>query len=388
MRTVELGELVRPAPKRIAGDVVYPVLSMTMRDGLVHQASKFKKTVAGKDLSAYRVVERGQLVVGFPIDEAVLAFQRIVHEGIVSPAYGVWDIVDESSVDRDYLERYLRSSRAISFYKSKLRGSTARRRSLPGPVFKSMPISLPEFPEQRRIADILDRADALHAKRREAIAHLDTLAQSIFHEMFGGRTASATVEGIAASEKSSIRTGPFGSQLLHDEFVDSGVAVLGLDNVVGNEFRWGQRRYITAEKYKQLERYTVHSGDVLISIMGTTGRCVVVPSGVPQAINTKHICAITVDQTKVLPSFLRGAFLWHPESRIHLLRQAKGAIMSGLNMGIIKSMPLPLPPLREQHEFVSRVESIDSLRDCLRIAQETDERLFVSLQERAFKGEL
>lgn len=249
-------------------------------------------------------------------------------------------------------------------------------------------IDPPPLSEQRRIAGILDHADALRAKRRQVLAHLDGLTQSIFQDMFGGLPASATVEELAAEAKGSIRTGPFGSQLLHSEFVGEGVAVLGLDNVVGNEFRWAERRFITEEKYSKLERYTVNAGDVLVSIMGTTGRCVVVPDDIPTAINTKHICAITVDRSRILPEFLRAAFLWHPESRAHLHRQAKGSIMSGLNMGIVKGMPVPVPGLQAQEEFACRGLAIASLRARTLVAATADDELFASLQARAFRGEL
>jgi len=186
----------------------------------------------------------------------------------------------------------------------------------------------------------------------------------------------------------NIRTGPFGSQLLHGEFVDEGVAVLGLDNVVQNEFSWVGKRFITHEKYEKLRRYTVSPGDVLISIMGTTGRCVIVPEDIGPAINTKHMCAITVDRERVDPEFLRASFLWHPESRAHLLRQTKGSIMDGLNMGIIKSMPVPLPTLSRQREFARRIAQVGVQRTCVRRVSDAEDALFRSLQSRAFRGEL
>ena len=130
-------------------------------------------------------------------------------------------------------------------------------------------IPIPSLPEQRQIAAILDKADALRAKRRAALAQLDTLTQSIFLDMFGDPAVNGwcmtTIDGVAAETDGAIRTGPFGSQLLHSEFTEEGIAVLGIDNAVENEFRWGRRRFINEGKYRQLSRYTVHAGDVLIT---------------------------------------------------------------------------------------------------------------------------
>lgn len=245
-------------------------------------------------------------------------------------------------------------------------------------------LNLPTLCEQRRIAAILDHADALRAKRSQVRALLDTLTQSVFEEMFRHEPIAATVADVA----DDVRTGPFGSQLLHGEFVSEGIAVLGLDNVVGNDFRWREKRFITPAKYQRLRRYTVHPGDVLISIMGTTGRCVVVPEGIPTAINTKHICAITANHTRIDPTFLRAAFLWHRKSRAHLRQQTKGSIMDGLNMGIIKAMPIPVPALQLQRAFAERTQEIERVRSISEHARIVEDELFSSLQYRASLGEL
>jgi len=253
-------------------------------------------------------------------------------------------------------------------------------------------IPLPPLPEQRRIAAILDQADALRAKRREALVQLDSLTQSIFIELFGGQQSQdwpiETIADVAALHDGSIRTGPFGSQLLHSEFVAEGVAVLGIDNAVANEFRWGERRFINEAKYRELRRYTVRPGDVLITIMGTCGRCAVVPDGFPVAINTKHLCCITLNPVKCLPAFLHAFFLRHPMARSYLEQTSKGAIMSGLNMGLIKAMPISVPPLALQQTFATRIQAVESLKATHRAALAELDALFASLQHRAFAGQL
>ena len=273
----------------------------------------------------------------------------------------------------------------------KMRGAAGQRR-VPADFFASVPIPIPPLAEQKRIAGILDAVDALRTKRREALVQLDTLLQSTFLDMFGDPVKSGwtmvTVEALASRQNGAIRTGPFGSQLLHSEFVDKGIRVLGIDNAVANEFREGEPRFITAQKYEQLRRYTVRPRDVLITIMGTCGRCALVPDGIGTAINTKHLCCITLDHGKCLPEFMHAYFLEHPIARRYLQRNAKGAIMSGLNMRIIKALPIPEAPLDLQHRFAAIVRSIERQKAKQRAHLAELDTLFASLQSQAFRGEL
>ncbi|WP_349879875.1 restriction endonuclease subunit S [Micromonospora sp. HUAS YX12] len=296
---------------------------------------------------------------------------------------------NRSQLDARYLLHFLRRPAIRIAGERRMTGSAGQRR-VPVAFLASLSIPTPPLQEQRRIAEMLDRADELRAKRREALAHLDDLTQSIFLDMFATEASdewpAVTVADVAQQRKGSIRTGPFGSQLLHSEFVDDGVAVLGIDNAVSNEFRWDERRFISEEKYQQLERYTVHPGDVLITIMGTCGRCAVVPEDIPRAINTKHLCCITLDFTRCLPEFLHRYFLTHPAARRYLRQTAKGAIMAGLNMEIIKAMPLVLPPLALQQAFVKRLRGVERVKAAHRASLAELEALFASLQDRAFRG--
>ena len=198
-------------------------------------------------------------------------------------------------------------------------------------------------------------------------------------------------EFLAIFKRGAIRTGPFGSQLLHSEFVDEGIAVLGIDNAVTNEFRWDKLRFISPKKYEALSRYRVYPGDVIITIMGTCGRCAVIPDDIPLAINTKHLCCITVDQRQCLPEFLHSYFLYHPVAQEYLGRTAKGSIMTGLNMGLIKEMPLHLPTTEEQKRLTEAIAALRGTTNALAVNLEAKlaalTELKQSLHRKAFAGQ-
>lgn len=259
---------------------------------------------------------------------------------------------------------------------------------------RCLKLSFPLAPlrTQRQIAEVLDRAEALRGKRRTALVQLDILIEAIFLEMFGDSESRGwpepTVESLAAEIPNAIRTGPFGSQLLHSEFTDSGVAVLGIDNAVQNSFVWGRPRFITERKYLELARYTVRPSDVLITIMGTCGRCAVVPDDIPIAINTKHLCCITLDRSRCLPIYLHACLLLHPRVLHRLGVRERGAVMPGLNMQIIKELRIPLPPLSSQREFAARVAAVDKLKTRQSLSLVELEALFGALQHHAFTGKL
>lgn len=253
-------------------------------------------------------------------------------------------------------------------------------------------IPVPPIASQRRIADILDKADEIIRKRKEAIALTEQLLKSTFLDMFYRKNLEdcqiTTLEKIISKNKNSIRTGPFGSQLLHSEFVDQGIAVLGIDNAVNNYFTWGKQRFITEEKYKQLKRYTVNSRDVIITIMGTCGKCAIIPENIPIAINTKHLCCISLNEEKCLPEFLHSYFLIHPHSKHYLSKYTKGAIMDGLNMTIIKQMPIPLFSINLQKKYKNIFDQTNSTLEKYKTNLQESENLFNSLLQKAFKGEL
>ena len=248
-------------------------------------------------------------------------------------------------------------------------------------------VEIPLLPleQQIKIADILNGVSAMIAIRRQQLTELDTLVKARFVEMFVATDeASEWPYRTIADVSKDMRTGPFGSALHHDEFVDSGVFVLGIDNAVENRFSYNRMRYITEEKYQQLKRYTVYPGDVIITIMGTVGRSAVIPVDIPKAINTKHLACITPNAQEVNAQFLSCAFQVHPDVRMQLQQQSKGAIMEGLNLTIIKGLSFHIPPICLQNQFVEFYKQADKSKSLVQKALEEAQTLFDSLMQQYF----
>lgn len=355
-----------------------------------------KEYVSDAAATQMRLIPKGTLLVSFKLTLGRLAYagrDLFSNEAIAS----LHDI-DERRLSKRFLYWALT---AFDWDKAaegdeKVKGKTLNKAKL-----KLIPIPLPPLAEQQRIIAVLDEAfEGLARARAHAEANLqnarelfETHAASIFAAMNNGSSVTvSTVDELAKSIKGSIRTGPFGSQLLHSEFVNHGIAVLGIDNAVSNKFLWGKRRFITAEKYDQLKRYTVYPNDVLITIMGTCGRCAVVPDDIPVAINTKHLCCISLNQDKCLPEYLHRYFLFSPLSRAYLTSQASGSVMDGLNMGIIREMPVECPNLERQQAIVDAISDVENAARELHSKYESKlqdvDNLRQSLLERAFAGNL
>ncbi|MEI6040185.1 MAG: restriction endonuclease subunit S [Candidatus Berkelbacteria bacterium] len=251
-------------------------------------------------------------------------------------------------------------------------------------------IDIPELPieDQKRIVKLLDKAQEICQKRKKVIGLLDDYLKSVFLEMFGDGKNFETIklELLAKKLKGSMRSGPFGSDLRHSEFVDNGIAVIGIDNAVKNKFEWAQRRYITTEKYQKLKRYTIFPRDVIITIMATIGRSAVIPDDIPVAINTKHLAAITLDQSKANPYFI--AYSIHSDQRIkkQITSNSIGAIMPGLNLGIIKNLNIIQFPIELQNEFERFYKKIEVLKEKMLSQLEELETQFQVLVQESFKS--
>ena len=338
----------------------------------------------------YAIVDQGkELVAGYTNDESRLCRARLpvivfgdhtrcfkyVDFPFCMGADGVKVLRPKVEADVKYLYHYLRQVPLTE-------GGYDRHFK----YLKRTSVALPPLPEQRRIAEILDKADALRAKRRAALAQLDTLTQSIFLDMFGDPIANPRrfpvrpmIELVDSARPISygiLMPGPDQPEGIKYVRVvdmrDGGIELPGIrktTEAISNAFR----------------RSLLKPGDLLMSIRGHVGRFAVVPPELNGANITQDTARLAI--TGADPVFVRECLRTQGFQR-WMDKHTKGVAVRGINLGDVKLMPIITPELSEQRRFARLARAADELKAAARAAMTKLDALCASLQHRAFRGEL
>ncbi len=384
---IQVGELIEKAVVNRCGDRDYPVLSMTMHEGLMFQNDRFKKQIASKDQSNYQVVKRHQLVESFPIDEGVLAVQELTDEGIVSPAYKIWDVNAEKVIPL-YLEFALRAPRSIEYYKSKLRGTTARRRSITDAEFCAMRINCPDLKEQERVIGLVKKTKSIIAKRQQELICLDQLIKARFVELFGSihdsRFEEKTLPEIVIDDKNAIKRGPFGGALKKEDFVDSGYLVYEQRHAIHEDFEYA-KYYVTKEKYENMIGFKVVPRDLIISCSGVTlGRIAEIPRNAKEGIINQALLKLSLNQEIMMNPFFIQQFR-SEEIQDVLFGFSRGSGIPNMpSMSEIKAVKFICPPIELQKEYCDFLNQVDKSKVAVQKALNEAQLLFDSLMQKYF----
>lgn len=160
---------------------------------------------------------------------------------------------------------------------------------------------------------------------------------------------------IIENSAEGIMVGPFGSSLTGAVVgeADGKYKVYGQANLIRRDFDFGDK-YVNEEKYKELIRYKVIPGDVAISMMGTVGKCRVIPDGIREGIMDSHLIKARLS-VHMLPEYFE--YIYESSAVLEqIMAKSTGTIMTGLNSGIVKSLYVVLPPLPEQHAIASYLD--------------------------------
>jgi type I restriction enzyme S subunit len=291
-------------------------------------------------------------------------------------------------LDGTYLFQWVKSSRFVS--EMVRRATGASYPAVSDRIVCEAKLPLPALPEQRRIGEVLDKADTLRAKRRAALAQLNTIARSIFLDMFGDPASNPKGWPITTLGD-LISLGPQNGLYKPASDYGTGTLILRID-----AFYDGVVTRLTSLKRvrlsdQEVSLYGLRPGEIVINRVNSReylGKSALVPMLPEPVVFESNMMRMGVDSARIDPVYLIQ-LLQTRYVRAHILRSAKDAVnQSSINQQDVKSIPVVLPPPSLQMLFTQRLRRSESLAERQRSSLTTFDALFCSLQGRAYRGEL
>ena len=389
MQTAKLGTLVRIIgggtpdrnnPEYWDGDIPW----VTVKDVQSSRITSSQESITEKGLrnSASNLIPAGSIIVPTRMALGKVAINQVpiaINQDLKALT------VQQDSIDRDYLHRFLLSK--SSYLESRGKGATVKGITLD--VLTELDVPIPSLPEQHRLAAILDKADAIRRKRREALNLADEFLRAAFLDMFGDPIANSYGWPVMQLGEVVSRTqiGPFGTQLHQEDYIEGGIPLVNPTHIVEGRICPDSSLTVSMEKYAQLGEYHLTVGDIVMGRRGEMGRCAIVSE-----IEQGYLCGtgslfLRPDLAVVLSEYL-GRVLSSDSAKAAFERASLGATMPNLNKSIVTCFAMGIPPLSLQQKYAQLDRSVIAAKAKLASQQSEAENLFASLSHRAFQGTL
>ena len=396
MKLVSIGSIVLPVKSwskknQIPGkEFDYIDLSAIDKDSKSIVKEEIKRIdVIDAPSRAKQIVEQGDILVATVRPNlnavAILENDNLLHT-TASTGYCILR-PDKSKVEKNYLFYWLRTN---MFIKDMVRKSTgANYPAVSDKIIKESKIPLPPLSIQKKIVEILDKADALRKKTEQLLTYYDQLAESIFYEMFGETKTNEELSLVNIMEdvngKPVFSNGPFGSDLLTSELKKEGVPVVYIRDIRNGYFDWKSDVYVTSEKAKSLTNCKVIKGDMLMTKVGDPPGTVAIYPNRYDAIITQDVIRFRLNSSIAMQDYI----MYYFNSSIGQQKLAP-IIIQGTRQRFplkeLKKLSIPIPCLSNQKEFSNKIKLINRLKIKTKNQLAEITNLYQSLLQKAFKG--
>ncbi len=251
---------------------------------------------------------------------------------------------------------------------------------------KRLKIPLPPLKEQKRIAAILDKADAIRRKRQQAIDLTDQLLRSVFLEMFGDPVTNPKGFEIKnLKDIAHIQIGPFGTQLHKEDYIEGGVPLINPTHIVNGNVVPKSSLSISSDKHSSLSEYHLSQGDIIMGRRGEMGRCALITEKENGWMCGTGSLFIRPKITGVFSEYLY-TLLSSAAIKKYLEGESLGATMPNLNKGIVGNVKIPVPKDEIINKYFHIRKKHDDFKNKLNAF--SGKELFESLTQQAFNGQL
>ena len=394
MRTVPLQQICdiqigktpsRSVPEYWGGELPWVTIS-DFAAGRIVTTTQERITRIGAAKSGSKRIPRGTLLLSFKLSLGKRALSGC--DLFTNEAIAALHVLDHDVADRDYLYWALGSIDYDRLVDRAAKGKTLNKAKL-----KILKIPLPPLAEQKRIAAILDAADAVRAKRREALAQLDTLLQSTFLDMFGDPVTNPMGWEIEGFDNwlDNIDSG-WSPKCLNRKALIGEWGVLKLGAVTWCEFDDSDQKALPPSLAPRPE-LEVAPGDLLFTRKNTHD--LVAAVAYVHKVRPRLMLSDLIFRLRLKSGIeIKPAFLWQlliqPKQRQVIQKFAGGSAgsMPNISKTKLKTLKLIKPPLDLQHRFAAIVESVEQQKASQRTHLAELDTLFAFLQSRAFRGDI
>lgn len=373
----------RSMASRYYGGSIPWVKSGELREKEIYETEEYVTAEALKE-SAIKLVPSGALLVamyGATVGRmAVLKTEATTNQAVCHI------VPDSKKADTNYLQYALRAK--VPYLLSMRVGGG--QPNISQQIIKETKIPLPPLPEQRRIAAILDKADAVRRKRQEAIRLTEEFLRSVFLDMFGDPVTnpkgwheqrldavSDIQSGVTKGRKSN------GQEMLR-------VPYMRVANVQDGHIDLSEIKEIEATS-TEIERYLLAEGDILLTEGGDPdklGRGAVWRGEIAPCIHQNHIFRVRPNIDILLPEYA-SAQIGSMRGKKYFLKSAKQTTgIASINKTQLNGFPTLIPPISLQNKFVEIVRKQEWLLEKLKRGASLKDDSFNSLVQRAFRGDL
>ncbi|MGN0039267.1 MAG: restriction endonuclease subunit S [Coriobacteriales bacterium] len=247
------------------------------------------------------------------------------------------------------------------FQEQKMRFITgAKVHRISGDCMAKIVVPVPPLEVQQEIVRILDAFTELEANLQRELDARKRQYEHYRDVLLSQGTQSTAVAFEFACK--SMNTGPFGSSVHKEDYVDTGIPIINPKDIVDGAIAVGAM--VSADTAERLSAYRLNEGDIIIGRRGEMGRAAVVDEATAGSLCGTGCFFVRPDNKRALPDYWNHYFR-SPLVRSYLEQNAVGGTMKNLNLSILGKMPVYLPPLEVQREIVDKLDAMVALQDNL-----------------------